>query len=361
MYLPDFIILDILSRLPIRTLLQSRCVCKTWFNLLLDPYFSSVRLATSPPFINIVFPSLNGFSLVELQDHVCNYTNQRHRPLWFRKLLPAMSSIFRLNFLGSCNGLLCFSDHYHNNVNILNPISGEYVALPKPKTEKERDFEGVAYGFGCSSATGHYKVVIVCKMVEVFSLASGVWRNLGDSPLAPLSFFPSESEVGVTLNGAIHWAVNRCQLIFSFNVEDEQFGSIPLPPGLESFARLGVLGNCLCVVATREHQIDLWSMKHYGVATSWSKDCILNTTILLEMGITCSPLQPITIWNDGEILMSSNVGTLVSYNPKRRNLTRLRVSGIGLGKIAVSFVSSFQSLKDVPLAECLRILNVNSN
>ncbi|XP_059654426.1 F-box protein At3g07870-like [Cornus florida] len=139
MDLPDFIIMDILSRLPIRTLLQSRCVCKTWFNLPLDPYFNNVRLATSPS-INIVSPSLNGCSLVELQDRDCNYTRLRYRLLWFRKLQRqmAMSSSLKLEFLGSCNGLLCFSDYYHNNVSMLNPIMGEYVALPKPKTETKK-------------------------------------------------------------------------------------------------------------------------------------------------------------------------------------------------------------------------------
>ncbi|XP_059654425.1 F-box protein At3g07870-like [Cornus florida] len=185
MDLPDSIIMDISFRLPIRTLLQS-----------------SVRLATSP-FIDIVCPSRNGFSLVELQDHVRNYdTHLRHGPLWFGKLQPAKSSDLKLGLLGSCNGLLCLSDYYFLPCKHTQPNSGRICCPSKTQNRQRERF--VAYGFGWSSATGHYKVVIVYKMVEVFSLASGVWRNLGDAPFAQYSLL-----VGVCLNGAIHWATAK--------------------------------------------------------------------------------------------------------------------------------------------------------
>ncbi|XP_059658659.1 F-box protein At3g07870-like [Cornus florida] len=248
MDLPSFIIVAILSRLPIRTLLQCRCI------------FNNVRLARSA-FINIVFRVHNGFYLLELgHDHDCNYTHQPHGPMWFKNPLklghdskyahqpmwlphanaiePHRPMCFRMTFyiphrelelVGSCNGLLCFSDYYQtiDRVYIVNPIFGEYVALPKPEYKVIRVAYG--FGFGCSSGTGQYKVLmIISKTVEVCTLTSGTWRKLGDAPFQLLV-----NQCGVTLNGAVHWIVPCSECIYSFDI-DEQFHPIPLPPNFEN-------------------------------------------------------------------------------------------------------------------------------
>ncbi|XP_059658899.1 F-box protein At3g07870-like [Cornus florida] len=287
MDLPSPIVVDILSRLPTRTLLNCRCICKTWFNLLLDPYFNSVRLAKMP-YIKIIILSQNyGFYLIELA-HQTNYIGQR---MCFRN---TKTSYPELELVGCCNGLLCFSNgHPNDNFYISNPILGEYIALPNPKPRKELDC--VAYGFGFSSATNQYKVVrIVSKTCEitqksetvsqVCTLGAGTWRNVGEG------FFPvSGKRCGVILNGVLNWIVGflvdrkKIYSIYSFDIEDEQFRPIPLPLDIRNkrnFVSLGVLGNCLCVFDNRGSQsLDIWSMKDYAVATSWTKDCILRNTL----------------------------------------------------------------------------------
>ncbi|XP_059658896.1 F-box protein At3g07870-like [Cornus florida] len=165
---------------------------------------------------------------------------------------------------------------------ISNPILGEYVALPKPKTQTGDDF--VAFGFGFSSATNQYKVVrIVLKtgwvrgagesLTEVCTLGTGTWRNVGEG------LFPDPEKLcGVIQNGALHWIVGFIvdrkisYSLYSFDIEDEQFRPIPLPLDIQNnmdLVNLGVLGNCLCVFDNRELRcLDIWSMKDYGVATS---------------------------------------------------------------------------------------------
>ncbi|XP_059658897.1 F-box protein At3g07870-like [Cornus florida] len=368
MDLPSPTIVDILSRLPTRTLLNCWCVCKTWFNLLLDPYFNSFRLAKMP-YTSIIMLSRVGcgfesFDLIELA-HQTNYIDQR---MCFRH---TKTSYPELELIGCCNGLLCFSNGYPNDsFYISNPILGEYVALPKPKPQT-LDF--VAFGFGFSSPTNQYKVVrLVLKadwaresVTQVCTLGTGVWRNVGDGPIPLVG-----KRCGVFLNGALHWIVGFVAdreisySIYSFDIEDEQFRPIPLPPDFQNklaLISLGVLGNCLCVFNNRSHHsLDIWSMKDYGVATSWTKDCILRNTLPLGLHAnTLFPfiLYPITLWKDGEILFSCE-GVMVSYNPKERKFTQLEVHASRFKP--VTYIPSFLSLKNVPMAKCLRVVKVDS-
>ena len=43
-HLPDDIVLNILSRLPVKSLLRFRCVCKTWVSSITTPNFISTHL-----------------------------------------------------------------------------------------------------------------------------------------------------------------------------------------------------------------------------------------------------------------------------------------------------------------------------
>lgn len=59
------IAIDIVSRLPIRTIFQCRCVPKSWRNLVLDPYFS-VKYLMRPPATSLVLSLKSCFYLLEL-------------------------------------------------------------------------------------------------------------------------------------------------------------------------------------------------------------------------------------------------------------------------------------------------------
>ncbi|XP_059658900.1 F-box protein At3g07870-like [Cornus florida] len=332
------------------------------------PYFNSVRLAKMP-YINIIMSWVGcGFELLELA-HQTNYIDQR---MCFQN---TNTSYPELQLVSCCNGLLCFWNGQHtDSLYISNPILGEYVALPKPKPREE--LYCVAYGFGFSSATNQYKVVRIAsekrrhcvhKLIQksgtisqVCTLRTGTWRNVGEG----LSPVPGK-RFGVILNGALHWIVGFevdsifSYSIYSFDIEDEQFRPIPLPLDIRNkidFVSLGVLGNCLCVFDNRgSHSLDIWSMKDYGVATSWTKDCILRNT--LPGGLLHESLYPVMVWKDGEMLVSCD-GAMVSYNPKERRFTQLEVRALRF--TPVTYNPGFLSLKNLWVTECLRVLNADS-
>ncbi|KAL6293547.1 hypothetical protein ACE6H2_001689 [Prunus campanulata] len=135
--LPNNILAEIFRKTPIKTLVQSRFVCKCWhrshpqFNeqlfwqttcLLLRPSIQLVTLendSTSP----------YGFALKLSEDRILRRTDDR------------------LHIVGSCNGLLCLYkfDSWKppcGRLYISNPITGESLALPTPPDESIR-FNGL--------------------------------------------------------------------------------------------------------------------------------------------------------------------------------------------------------------------------
>ncbi|XP_059649718.1 F-box protein At3g07870-like [Cornus florida] len=355
-HLPSPIIVDILSRLPTRSLLKCKCICKNWQYLIMhDLYFRKIRLARADILDDIVIP-VNGsrrlFYLLELGED-SNYVHRTHWPMRFK-----IQSNKKL--IGSCNGLFCLLNYYNRDtVYISNPILGESVALPKPKTDA-KPFR-VTYCFGFSPTTEEYKVLRFRLLpadystVDVHTLGTDTWRNVGDAP------YPAH-DYGVNLNGAVHWIDKRGTSIYPFDIDEEQVHPIPLPLELRNTyldeVDLGVLGNCLSIYQNSINYLDMWSMKDYGVAESWTKLRILKTSILHE-----ARLFPVTFWRDGEILISCMNGLLVSYNHEKGNFTALKVY-YPKEKVyafhAFSYRSSFFSLKDVASKGGLRVVNVKS-
>ena len=53
-FLPEELIVEIILRLPVRSLLQFKCVCKTWKTLISNPQFAKRHLLSSTPHLQLV-------------------------------------------------------------------------------------------------------------------------------------------------------------------------------------------------------------------------------------------------------------------------------------------------------------------
>ncbi|PHU02534.1 hypothetical protein BC332_27785 [Capsicum chinense] len=155
------------------------------------------------------------------------------------------------------------------------------------------------------------------------------WRNLGQVPN------PVWHDFGhVCVNGALHWMdpVNK-DSIYSFDIETEKLKSVPVPgpPGLvfpfkyltqaelqrstcpPLCLTLVELGNCPCLTDASGsifRHIDIWWMKEYGIAKSWTEEHILTCLGPAGFGLDiCYPnYLPILVWKDKEILMQGKKG-----------------------------------------------------
>ncbi|KAK9284658.1 hypothetical protein L1049_023834 [Liquidambar formosana] len=159
--LPCAILIDILSRLPLKTIFHCRCVCKTWLHLLLSPDFAKAHLPRSPSSLLLQYPSTER---KEGQPNDLFLLNQRATDVHHAN--AKMKFILNLNSLNLCyyelvdshNSLLCLSVIVRAYpVYILNPLTGDYITLPQ--TQK-RPTEYRSYcRFGFCPKTNQYKVV----------------------------------------------------------------------------------------------------------------------------------------------------------------------------------------------------------
>ncbi|KAK6118967.1 hypothetical protein DH2020_047305 [Rehmannia glutinosa] len=97
--------------------------------------------------------------------------------------------------------------------------------------------------------------------------------------------------------------------------------SIAFPPGIEHGwfnISFGVWDGYLCLANACNIQVDVWVLKQYGVAESWTRNFILRKSWIPSDLWPC-PLFPIKTLRNGNILMSRRSGeTLISFDPKTK-------------------------------------------
>ncbi|KAL3506684.1 hypothetical protein ACH5RR_032066 [Cinchona calisaya] len=353
--LPQELIVDILTRLPIKSLLKFRCVSKTWLSLISSPHFIKSHLMNSTKSNNHAHHSL---LLAPIDAPTELYTCSLYSVLYekspvnaFKIQLPWQSMYPRLSFVGCCNGMFCLSEG-HDNLILLNPSTRKYKILPNSGVDL-RKFRYLTYGFGYDESNDDYKVVEVgcfCRygmnyqtVVNIYSLRTNSWRRIQDYQGGFIS-----SCSGVFVNGAIHWlVVSRDGSSFSWgvvslNLATENYGEIIQPNyGKGNFdLSLGVLEGCLCVFCNHyEIQLDVWVMKEYGVKESWTK--------LVNIPYSASfkgRALPLFVSETGEVLLKHDY-CLMLYNRTDNVFMNLdiRMLGANLTGVASTYIESMVS------------------
>ncbi|KAJ0799557.1 putative F-box domain-containing protein [Helianthus annuus] len=238
--LPENPILEVLSRLLVKTITRFKCVCKKWRDLVSDTYFIDLHLSRSPSCLMIhqyVYPGPI-LELIEV-DHEVDY----HRlTLDHVKSLNLHLTAVRFHFLiiqvGSVNGLICLLSHRFDVTCIFNPVVKEYVILPQPPHSE--DIWSLSYGFRVSMA-GEYKVISLrCGWtksenheaeltveIEIYTLGTDQWRRLGQIPYNVN--YSGDMDSGVFVNSHVYW-IDDAQ-VYDFDLNTETFELFPSPTG----------------------------------------------------------------------------------------------------------------------------------
>ncbi|CAO2191897.1 unnamed protein product [Urochloa humidicola] len=139
------------------------------------------------------------------------------------------------SMVGTCNGLLCLRRYDYGDVVVINPATGEKLAMPPPAEVPLNFIHTAAYSFGYHPETGLYKVVRVVPLpgdggtfdtVDVFTLGDASWR------VVPVrrgsSFLPSFGVVSA--NGATYWVAPDAHSLMSFDLKDERLAFVTTLP-----------------------------------------------------------------------------------------------------------------------------------
>ncbi|KAJ9536574.1 hypothetical protein OSB04_un000223 [Centaurea solstitialis] len=239
--------------------------------------------------------------------------------------------------VGSVNGLICLWHYGYevDNTYICNPVTREYMILPRQRFQKMV----VVYGFGVSSLTGEYKVVRAFQRdkgikksrssvleAEVYTLGTGQWRSL---PPVPVTYLINTfgQFCGPFLNNHWHWFVNdnvdaHVNKICTFDLDKETFQSFPSPPVKENRytyrQSLAILKGCLCILDTYNSELTIWVMKNYGINNSWCKQ-VVNRTIQWPQFQPDDHIHLIAGLKDGSFFMVFENKVCV-FHPRRKTI-----------------------------------------
>ncbi|XP_047954111.1 putative F-box protein At2g02030 [Salvia hispanica] len=328
--LPLEITIDILSRLPIGTVIRSKLVSKAWRDVIKSHEFVEAhhskrehRHEHDTFFVKTSSGGSEAYKLLEgygsstptTTTTICRTgTLAKYKPL-----LPYSSSVM---------GLMLLLGPRSDVFSICNPVTREYVRVPVPPPPKSLDhlydmrlpklYRCFSYGIGVSKKSKQYKLVFIfgCHGCQVYTLGTGQWR-VGPSPPITEDYFSGGGN-WASLDGKLYW-VKDMENICSFDLESEVFTSFSAPPCPNQVVgesvhkgsflrRVCVLeeGLCVCDAAqSSTHDLDMliWIMRREGV---WRLQCrIVKANIRGDMHMSL----PIKVLGKGKtILLASEEG-----------------------------------------------------
>ncbi|PRQ33581.1 putative F-box domain, galactose oxidase/kelch, beta-propeller, F-box associated interaction [Rosa chinensis] len=283
--LPEHVIFRILERLPIKSLIRFTSVSKRWrFIISSDPIFAKSHFHIASHHQTLTGRLLlsdgrgSQFESRDLETPSSFRDKSSVRNLRCPLKQPIRQRGGDVCALCSCNGLvLATLLAQQNRMYIWNPSTSFFKQLPAlPSKFHSLRF----YGFGYVSATDSYKVIAKRRLdprteeddgsALIFSSKPNIWKRI-ESPL-----FSKMAYKGALVNEALHWLSYRDVVIIAFDLAKEELRTMPLPEhnNVENFGYLGAFGSCLCVydeAYIKSGSVDLWVMRDYGVADSWTK------------------------------------------------------------------------------------------
>ena len=365
--LPHDVVFDILTRLPVKSLIRFRCVSKSWYSTITNPIFITTHLNH-----NLNQPkslvsnthdnnnSHNGFLLYKSSDQeLCTlvYNSDGTFTEVSRFQIPFLTS----SVVDYCNGMFFLYSFFGptNAVYLWNPVIQKFKMIDvmhfRPFTVEF--LETVAFGFAYQSQNSDFKILRIVSYeglsdekapppdAEVYTLSTDSWRTveLSEESVPNIgSIFAVLPNSCVFLNGALHfvaytWGNDDDNFILSFDVNDEIFREIRLPENyLDEFYskfddhvhQLVVFKGMLAlVVLGPAENVDedddeintdiclIWVMREYGIVESWTKTKVLFDLVMTFFDCT----------NSGEFLIQTFDSRLVSIDSESLQENNLRI------------------------------------
>ncbi|KAK1398266.1 F-box domain-containing protein [Heracleum sosnowskyi] len=347
--LPVEVLSEIFLRLPMRSLLSCKCVCKSFDELIRSPEFigshvnhntmSSTKTSCS---VNVLVIDEN---YKDRSEHIrIDTKNNGVISIWHVRQSNPLTT--HISVVGSCNGLFCASlemigEQWGSRIMLWNPVTRDNRYLPKPKIDApdRQLFPVLAFGFAPQS--NEYKVVrfisyytsgninlpspgaAFVMQIEVYKMSTDSWTmfdanalpcngsdhmSLEDDPFLPLHInHPTRT---LFLNGAFHWlAVNPknvndpCAAVVAFDLEHEELKlKSLLEPRRILHAKKGqleIINDLLGLIVPHSLiDFDIWVLKDYGNKESWTKQYIVEQSTGFA--------RPCGYWKDDLLLMVEN-------------------------------------------------------
>ncbi|KAI3831168.1 hypothetical protein MKW92_047306, partial [Papaver armeniacum] len=402
----DDILCEILSRLPVKSLMLCKCVSKHWQFLickdqgLVDLHFTRSKQRCSDQFIVVpVQAKTRSWNKYKKSFLLTNLFESRPFRTTVRKL--KQKPIFYTQILTPVNGLICFVDHHIASVRILNPCTRELTPwIASASLRQSKKYNIIAkndlrlwlptYFFGFDPATKQHKVIYTytvreaadfsknvtigddilkrTHICEVLTVGENTWRSIDAK--VPFSY---DVQYSVYSNGFIYWgdtSVGIPKYLNAFDVGREKFQVIKVheeirnkcenPPGGECgpyHSLIEVRGHIALLQRWTEKVVKLWICEDdhnsTGGYTKW-------TELTMELpfgwgGVNGGFPYFHSVAGEDRIIIESyptmnesgiKNASLYSYDCKKKITTKMVKRGVVSDLVSVSL---FSKLEDVSL------------
>ena len=375
----DDLVYEILTWVPVKSLIRFRCVSKSWYSTITSHKFIKTHLDRAKSSSN----NNNDYLLYKSQrmssspNELCTVVHNSDRTL--SEISRFQIPDYFVYIVGFCNGMFLSadddSDHGHV-VYLWNPSIRKYKKLPPSHFIHTFGPSDYCFTFGLAYhyQNNDYKILkliyeyspgekVPPAEAEVYTLSTDSWRRFvisveSSSGSRPIGSVDCLNESGLLFfNGALHSIAcsEDYKFILSFDVNDERFREILLPQNyLEGvsllFEGLAVFKGSLTLfvfgeaLADKSNLCHLWIMKEYGVVESWTKktiqrkeaaeffDCIVDSTVKGEC---------YTFWSFWKL----------SLDPENLNKEIFRIPNAGCIINATNFVESLVLLDGINISQ----------
>lgn len=285
--------MDILSRLPGKSLLRFKCVSKPFCSLIDSPELIKLHLNRSMETKSNLSLILIGWDTTKILSKRLDLLGNDLLDNVRQLENPFQNSMSLTPIVGSCNGLLAIQE-CNGPIALWKPSTNKHQILPRFwNSDTEYPERHVTHGFGYDISSDDYKVVrIVCSNrvgddkyndVRVYSLKTNSWRKIKDFPFSFYIFQCTRALVG----GALHWLViaplegdeeEDNEFILAFDLKSEEFRRVQLPhvKDYKYFDEVHVFRGCLSVFCAQVQDgyggpSNIWILDENGVEESWTK------------------------------------------------------------------------------------------
>ncbi|XP_026398187.1 F-box/kelch-repeat protein At3g23880-like [Papaver somniferum] len=297
-FLPEDVIFEILMRLPVRSLLRFKSVCKSWYKLIKSSdfiYRHADKLDIKSKLGTFICQrhTLDQFFFLSGDESLDVFEDLGKPPCFNNKESDDSRGIM----VASCHGIICIHDKKAKDIGLWNPATRQFRLLPKPLSNGNLHEDFV--GFGLDVENKDYKVLLVtsykqqgwthkypldcARKVQIYSLNTDSWRWIDvDLPTHCPSLY--DYKQGLYLNGNYFiLGVDYCYPdvysdlgILSFDFNNEIFRKFPAPAGSNvpgsRLTHLYSIGDKLACTKDRDCDFfEVWVLNDYNMKEeSWA-------------------------------------------------------------------------------------------
>ncbi|KAL3642408.1 hypothetical protein CASFOL_013223 [Castilleja foliolosa] len=229
---PEDLMICILTRLPVKTIIRFKSVCKPWYHLFSTPEFKKLhqgQFSSDPEnqffilhsFIKYCCQPNNHYSIFNIE------SGKKMPTILDHPFAHAQNT--KLYTVGCCNGLVCIF-HSSREIVLWNP------AMKLSKTVRLKDCEPnqmFSLGFGYNAVEADFKVVMIVASimyitsVEIYSANLGSWITID----VGFQFREILDKNDFIVNGNPYWVaqVDGNEVLLCFDVLELVFKIVPMP------------------------------------------------------------------------------------------------------------------------------------